>query len=83
MPWLALPYLTPSQQGQIFSLFKLKGIPTLLIIGPDGVVITEHGRMGVVSDPFGAKFPWKDTPDPAVGQFYMQVSEYLPTLSAV
>jgi len=60
MPWLALPFAERSMKGSISSKFKVRGIPTLIILDPnDGTVITEDGRMACMRDPTGEKFPWK------------------------
>ena len=37
---------------------QVSGIPTLVVIGPDGSTITTDARSDVDSDPEGAKFPW-------------------------
>merc|ERR1712070_194960 len=37
---------------------KVQGIPSLLILGPDGNLITKEGRRAVDQDPAGEKYPW-------------------------
>eukprot|EP00913_Durusdinium_trenchii_P014947 g14021.t1 len=57
MPWLALPR---EAKGPVASKFKVRGIPTMIILDPtDGSIITEDGRSAVMKDPTGEKFPWK------------------------
>ncbi|PIA61943.1 hypothetical protein AQUCO_00200142v1 [Aquilegia coerulea] len=53
MPWLALPYMD-KKLTKLVSYFELSGLPTLVIIGPDGKtmhpnvveLIEEHGAQG-------------------------------------
>merc|ERR1739848_601490 len=39
--------------------FKVSGIPSLIILGADGKVITKDGREALSEDPTGKEFPWK------------------------
>jgi nucleoredoxin len=56
MPWLAIPYSERSMKEDLSTLFKVRGIPTLVLLKPDGTVITENGR-GAID--YGAEyFPW-------------------------
>jgi len=59
MPWLALPFDLRDTKGELSKLYKVSGIPTLVVVGPDGKLITKDGRSGVMSDPEGLEFPWK------------------------
>lgn len=60
-PWLAFPYETSKQiVEQLGSKYQVRSIPTLLVFGPDGNLITREGRSSVVKDPSAAEFPWKD-----------------------
>ncbi|KAJ0966163.1 hypothetical protein J5N97_027301 [Dioscorea zingiberensis] len=43
MPWLALPYDNDSSKA-LSRYFDIKGIPSLIILGPDGKTITRDGR---------------------------------------
>merc|ERR1712072_279181 len=38
--------------------YKVQGIPSFVILGPDGKTITTDGRSAVSSDPKGEKYPW-------------------------
>merc|ERR1711904_84581 len=44
--------------GALSKKFKVQGIPTFVIVGKDGEVITTDGRSAVMEDPKGDKFPW-------------------------
>ena len=60
MPWLAVPFGgTEELRQKLGSRFKVRGIPTLVIIdGETGELITADGREAVSGDPTGEKFPW-------------------------
>lgn len=62
MPWLALPFSHRALKAKLNEAFGISGIPSLVIIGPDGVVITKDGRAAVNRDPEGAQFPWYPPP---------------------
>jgi nucleoredoxin len=57
-PWAALPYQARDIKTALSKKYKVQGIPTLVILGPDGEVITKEGRNAVSADPQGAKYPW-------------------------
>merc|ERR1719326_269336 len=61
-PWLALPYADRERKDKLSKKFKVRGIPTLVILDADGSVITTDGRSAVSEDPTGAAFPWKPKP---------------------
>jgi len=62
MPWLALDYSDRKRKAQLSNMFGVSGIPSIVIIGPDGNVITKEGREAVSSDPEGTEFPWYPKP---------------------
>ncbi|KAK2974884.1 hypothetical protein RJ640_020799 [Escallonia rubra] len=43
MPWLALPFGDPAMK-YLTKYFDVRGIPSLVILGPDGKTVTEQGR---------------------------------------
>jgi len=57
-PWVALPYEKRDVEGELSKKFKVKGIPSLVVLDAQGEVITTEGRKAVTSDPAGAKYPW-------------------------
>merc|ERR1711972_164914 len=57
MPWLALPYDKRKEKEDLSKAFGVKGIPSFVIINPDGTVITEDGRSKAMKDPEGKDFP--------------------------
>uniref|UniRef100_A0A0D6QVY9 protein-disulfide reductase n=1 Tax=Araucaria cunninghamii TaxID=56994 RepID=A0A0D6QVY9_ARACU len=58
MPWLALPF-GDKVKKDLGHYFQINGIPTLIIIGPDGKTVTTDGR-NIVSV-YGAKaYPFTD-----------------------
>jgi len=64
MPWLALDYSCRKEKEQLSNLFEVQGIPSLVIIGEDGGIITKDGRAAVTNDPEGAEFPLGWYPKP-------------------
>lgn len=62
MPWLALPYPNRALKADLSKICEVEGIPTLVIVGPDGKVINHDGRMAIASDKTGQKFPWHPPP---------------------
>jgi len=58
-PWLAFPYDQRKAKEKLSRKFKVKGIPTLVVLDGKGGLITGSGRESVSQDPNGEKFPWK------------------------
>lgn len=59
MPWLAIPFDDHSRKQALKKRFKVVSIPTLVILGPDGEVITKEGLEAISRDPVGFNFPWR------------------------
>lgn len=68
MPWLALPYANRDAKSALSARFEVRGIPSLVILGPEQggtrEVINGDARGVVGSDPKGANFPWAPPPLP-------------------
>jgi len=62
MPWAALPYEARAAKEALSKKYKVRGIPSLVILDKDGNTITTDGRAAISGDPEGANFPW--TPKP-------------------
>lgn len=58
MTFPALAYEERELKESLSQKFGVRGIPTLVVLGPDGEVITNDGRSGVAKDPQCEKFPW-------------------------
>jgi len=59
MSWdLALPFGDPAKD-ELSSRFRIRGIPTLVIVDAAGNFITDDARGMVQADPAGESFPWK------------------------
>jgi nucleoredoxin len=61
MPWLSFPF-KDSRIEELNAMYEIEGIPTLVIVDPDGNVVTTKGRAGVESDPAGKDFPYHPSP---------------------
>merc|ERR1719460_2340293 len=59
MPWLALPYSNRELKESLSKKYKVRGIPSFVILDSDGNTITTEGRDEIMSDPSGERFPWK------------------------
>jgi len=58
-PWLALPFSERDLKEKLGAQFKVRGIPTLVIIDPEtGDLINADGREAVSKDPTGDRLPW-------------------------
>merc|ERR1712217_911024 len=57
-PWLALPYNQRDRKETLSKTFKVRGIPSFVILDPEGKTITTEGREAVSTDPEGANYPW-------------------------
>jgi thiol-disulfide isomerase/thioredoxin len=56
MPWVALPFAERSLKEDLSGCFGVRGIPTLILLKPDGTLITSEGTEAVS---LGAEcFPW-------------------------
>ena len=58
MPWLAMPFAKRREKEKLSRRVKVGGIPTVVIVGKDGKVVTTKARNNVMKDPEGKDFPW-------------------------
>ena len=62
MKWYTLPY--GSLEGnKLTQKYGIRGIPTLVIVSPNGKTITTNGRGDVTSNPNGALAKWMQSPN--------------------
>jgi len=61
-PWTALPYEARDAKSALSKKFKVRGIPSLIVLDEDGSIITTDGRSAVTNDPEGEEFPWRPKP---------------------
>lgn len=59
MSWLTIPGSKTREADGLAQTFGVKGYPTLIIIGPDGKMITPNGRSDVMLSPDTAIDKWK------------------------
>lgn len=59
MPWLALPYNEDASRS-LSCYFDIKGIPSLVIIGPDGKTVSKEGR-NLINLHEGMAYPFTDS----------------------
>jgi len=58
MPWLAIPQGDP-RKAALSKKYKVRGIPSLVLLDSEGNTITKDGRSAIMEDPSGKGFPWK------------------------
>jgi nucleoredoxin len=58
MPWLALPFSDRDRKAELSSKYKVRGIPTLVLIDETGKTLSTDGRTILTNDPTGEEFPW-------------------------
>merc|ERR1712228_83406 len=64
MPWLALPYAKRAEKELLSDSFGVQGIPSFVVLNPDGTVLTTDGRSKVMNDPKGESLPDGWLPQP-------------------
>jgi nucleoredoxin len=57
MPWLKLKFSKREEKELITKALGVTGLPMLVVLNPDGSVLTMEGQAGVVEDPTGASLP--------------------------
>ncbi|KAK2525401.1 Nxn [Columba livia] len=62
MPWVAVPYADEARRSRLNRLYGIQGIPTLIVLDPQGEVITRQGRVEVLNDVECREFPWHPKP---------------------
>ncbi|XP_060569959.1 uncharacterized protein LOC132728325 [Ruditapes philippinarum] len=55
MPWYALPFAKRDVKESVSQKYGVRGIPTLVVLRPDGTTIEENGRGSVANS--NGKFP--------------------------
>lgn len=50
------------RKSSLSTKFRVRGIPSLVILDENGTVITTDGRSAVGEDPEGKDFPWRPKP---------------------
>lgn len=61
MSWLTIPGARSRAANTLAERFSIQGIPSLIVLRPDGSVITTDGRTDVMVDPDSALAKWKNT----------------------
>jgi nucleoredoxin len=60
MKWLSLPGAATKTADALVQQFEISGIPALVILAPDGSVVTSQGREDVMMSPGTALSKWKE-----------------------
>jgi nucleoredoxin len=59
MKWLTAPGQGSREINHIMDFYKLEGVPSLIVFGPNGELITTNGRADVTNSPNTALEKWK------------------------
>lgn len=60
MKWLSIPGAQSKEADALAQQFEIRGIPSLIILAPDGSVVTPHGREDVMMSSETALSKWKE-----------------------
>jgi len=60
-PWKAIPYADEDRRQALGETFGVRGIPALIVIGPDGKIITKEGRADITKSKEKAFEAWAKT----------------------
>jgi len=61
-PWIALPYADRKRKEQLSSMFGVRGIPTFVVVDPQGNLVNAKARGAASADPEGKEWPWHPKP---------------------
>lgn len=64
MKWLTLPGVRSKKAAALAKRFQIRGIPALVVLAPDGSLVTQNGREDVLFSPKTALRKWKEN-DPS------------------
>lgn len=76
MPWFAIPYSDPTTQ-ELTRIFTIKGIPALVVLGPDGKALKTDGR-AIISNYGAMAFPFTESRASEVEELLRKEGDSLP-----
>ncbi len=56
---MAVPFGNTGHRAGLSRRFRVMGIPTLVMLSPEGHVLNTNARAAVIKDPEAARFPWE------------------------
>lgn len=59
MKWLNIPGAASPEAQELAGRFNIQGIPSLVVLSPDGAVVTVNGQEDVMTSPETALSKWK------------------------
>jgi len=59
--WAVVDYCKRGCRWKLMQCFNVTSLPTMCVVGKDGVRVTSEGCQRILADPSGAAFPW-DSP---------------------
>lgn len=80
MPWLSMAWEEKDARRELASNLEVKGIPTLVILGPDNSVVTADGRTELSEDSEVERFPWRPQSVEVLAERHMSRLQESPCL---
>lgn len=63
LPWFAMPFSEIDLKTRLSRRYRIKsGVPTLVLLGRDGITVSVSAQEKLLEDPSGANFPWRPRP---------------------
>uniref|UniRef100_A0A7S0S358 Thioredoxin domain-containing protein n=1 Tax=Chlamydomonas leiostraca TaxID=1034604 RepID=A0A7S0S358_9CHLO len=82
MPWLTLAWDgNEPRRSRLSRRYQVLGIPSLVILSPEGKVANRNARAALVRDPEGKNFPWPGDEDRSVGGWVIPLIALLAILA--
>lgn len=60
MKWLTIPGASSKEADALAQQFEIRGIPALIVLAPDGTIVTSNGREDVMMSSETALRKWKE-----------------------
>ncbi|KAG1671015.1 hypothetical protein FOA52_014259 [Chlamydomonas sp. UWO 241] len=74
MPWAAMAW-DAKEKAELSTRFSVAGIPTFVMLSPDGQVVSSNARSAVMANPMG--FPWEGQAESGATSFFKQYFMYI------
>ncbi|XP_074040329.1 nucleoredoxin [Leptinotarsa decemlineata] len=63
LPWFAVPFSEIDLKTRLSRRYRIKsGVPTLVLLGREGITISVSAQERLLEDPCGTNFPWRPRP---------------------
>mmetsp|Transcript_27584 Transcript_27584/g.70271 ORF Transcript_27584/g.70271 Transcript_27584/m.70271 type:complete len:161 (-) Transcript_27584:382-864(-) len=62
-PWVAVPFGETARCRALRKAYRVAGVPKIIMVSPEGEVLSRQVLKSVLVDPEGEDFPWSQPPD--------------------